>query len=593
MDFCNIMEQLSPAIKKSCRISQPDESPEKIISSSSNPNTITKDLFIEDSILEKENCGEELLKTPVVGSNSTTAPRVSFRKVQNITDNSGETFSPNSRKDMQRRKLENKSKYEASTKDSPKAKASLTFSEISAKSFYGTSTTDPITKREPVKYMPIAIKTSKKRTTSVQHRQHHQRRSVSRKPILGSIRKVNHRFKTKKVKLSVPLMKQHRLLDEIEKTIDNSGLKDYFKGLQPSHFDKQLISGRTSNILKESKKIPNDPKASVQFHDAEHDDIESQRSDEEMAEEKEKEEESPDSKRKFFKSKRTATENRYQVTKGMSATVKRGHGIKLLSPPKKKSKMNDEYDELLSIRNEVIDIVKRLSSSNNAVINDVESPNTSDNGTTSIANGSLQPSNIDTSDKYRNMIPYNTTDLDEINRQQTVLEILIENGICNDENFKIFISEHEQHKDEAEQILNNLFDISVSYDMDEQVNDTLTAISPNDEIASQNQTMSTRHTHDQVRDESKLEFHPIFYKEHRRSEMKKDLLAVPLPKKLLKWVPISENQLQIDAGQKEFGSKNCSECGMFYTLHDPDDENLHQKFHNNMMGVLSFKVSRI
>ncbi|XP_075210493.1 N-acetyltransferase ESCO2-like [Lycorma delicatula] len=48
-----------------------------------------------------------------------------------------------------------------------------------------------------------------------------------------------------------------------------------------------------------------------------------------------------------------------------------------------------------------------------------------------------------------------------------------------------------------------------------------------------------------------------------------------------KWHPISENQYQIDAGQKHFGAKECSTCGIVYQLGDPDDEMEHEKYHRD------------
>lgn len=56
-----------------------------------------------------------------------------------------------------------------------------------------------------------------------------------------------------------------------------------------------------------------------------------------------------------------------------------------------------------------------------------------------------------------------------------------------------------------------------------------------------------------------------------------------------KWKPIGDNQYQIDAGQKEFGLKQCGQCGMSYSVHEPEDEILHMKFHNSI-EILSFKV---
>lgn len=48
-------------------------------------------------------------------------------------------------------------------------------------------------------------------------------------------------------------------------------------------------------------------------------------------------------------------------------------------------------------------------------------------------------------------------------------------------------------------------------------------------------------------------------------------------------------QLQIDAGQKKFGSITCNKCGMLYTLHEPEEEILHLKYHNSL-NILQFKV---
>lgn len=578
------MEQLSPAIKHSCRISQSDNSPKRITRSSPSTRTITDVTMTDDFVMEKENHVESLLKTPAVGNGTVKAPRISFRKTQNTSDCSNGTESPKSRRAMQRRNVENK-KTDA---DTPKAKASLTFGEISAQSFYGTANVEPITKRSPGERVQIKVsKQREKRAMSAPTRRHHERRSVARKPILGSIRKLNHKFKTKKIIKVDPLKKHTQLLDRIEKVIDSSSLTTYFKDLHANSFDKELISGRSCNVLKESIKAPN--KSATPFPIDDEFDREKRLLSEE---ESDREEEQEQTKRKFFKSKSRTTQNTYQVAKGISATVKRGHGIKLLSPPKKKQKFDDGYDELLSIQKEVQDIVNLLSSSDSAATNVEKDKEKVSNVRAEELRSYEMETQCDNSinDKYRVLIPYNTTDPTEIKRQETVLEILIENGICHDQNFKIFISEYEQHKEEAASILNNLFDISVTTDMNAQEE----MWTPQEEGANANSTMPYSSTGASAEcsaiSNEKREYHPIFYKDHQRSDVKKDLLSVPLPK-MFKWIPISDKQLQIDAGQKEFGSKNCSECGMFYTLHDPEDEMLHQKFHNNMMGVLNFKVN--
>lgn len=56
-----------------------------------------------------------------------------------------------------------------------------------------------------------------------------------------------------------------------------------------------------------------------------------------------------------------------------------------------------------------------------------------------------------------------------------------------------------------------------------------------------------------------------------------------------KWKPIGNDQYQIDAGQKKFGMTQCAECGMNYSIHEPEDELLHSRFHNSI-NTLTFKV---
>lgn len=60
-------------------------------------------------------------------------------------------------------------------------------------------------------------------------------------------------------------------------------------------------------------------------------------------------------------------------------------------------------------------------------------------------------------EKFRQMIPYDTTDPEKISQQESILELLISNGICNDETFQIFIAEPDSHKEKASQILDSLY----------------------------------------------------------------------------------------------------------------------------------------
>lgn len=67
---------------------------------------------------------------------------------------------------------------------------------------------------------------------------------------------------------------------------------------------------------------------------------------------------------------------------------------------------------------------------------------------------------IDDIEKYRQMIPYGTSDPEKISQQESILELLISNGICGDETFKIFIAEPDLHKEKASQILDSLYCVS-------------------------------------------------------------------------------------------------------------------------------------
>lgn len=53
-----------------------------------------------------------------------------------------------------------------------------------------------------------------------------------------------------------------------------------------------------------------------------------------------------------------------------------------------------------------------------------------------------------------------------------------------------------------------------------------------------------------------------------------------------------KNQYQLDAGQKNFGATQCTECGIVYQVGDPEDENAHLNYHNNRK-TLKFPVCNI
>lgn len=233
--------------------------------------------------------------------------------------------------------------------------------------------------------------------------------------------------------------------------------------------------------------------------------------------------------------------------------------------------------------------------------------------------------------KYREMLPYNTDDPELHRRQETVLDFLIVNGICTDKNFKIFIAEPDSHRAEADRILDQLYVIEetdFAASVSDESNNATTSItddvsmSPASQISTMtlglalgSPTANIRRANAKIasmvvagdnnwsdpssssssttkKPETKNLF-PIFTDDAECRKERKIVLELAVEGAnncaLQKWKSVGRNQLQIDAGQNAFGGKTCNSCGMFYSVHEPEEELLHLKFHKarNMLG---FKV---
>ena len=77
--------------------------------------------------------------------------------------------------------------------------------------------------------------------------------------------------------------------------------------------------------------------------------------------------------------------------------------------------------------------------------------------------------NTDENEKFFKMLPHNTSDPTIIERQHNVLKFLIINNICTEENFKIFISEADLHKEKANKIIDDLYEIELAPDTTQNV----------------------------------------------------------------------------------------------------------------------------
>lgn len=210
---------------------------------------------------------------------------------------------------------------------------------------------------------------------------------------------------------------------------------------------------------------------------------------------------------------------------------------------------------------------------------------------------------------FKSKLPYNTKDADEIERQYNLLDFLIYNNLLNEENFKIFITEPEKHSEEASRILDELIVVvnnseeSIQNDELMLLNDIIPSTPPvnSSEITSDtftvipglDKTILTQneepiHNESIIEKESKESdsnscdgFFPIFNKNTKQIKTYSGPFMKNKQKISKNWKGLGLNQYQIDAGQKEFGAKECHECGLIYSVHEPEDEMIHLNFHNS------------
>lgn len=174
---------------------------------------------------------------------------------------------------------------------------------------------------------------------------------------------------------------------------------------------------------------------------------------------------------------------------------------------------------------------------------------------------------IEDANDFRSRIPFNTTDPQLIEQQGTLLEFLISNGICTNVNFDIFIADYENRKLEAEAIMNEFI------------------VADSSDVVSE---ASSKTVYDQpIEDDAQSNLYPLFYPDKAKEAYKK--LNVNTTRRARQFTGgFGAGQYQIDAGQKEFGAKQCNECGLTYTAHEPEEEKVHKEYHNNLY-VLRFK----
>lgn len=163
----------------------------------------------------------------------------------------------------------------------------------------------------------------------------------------------------------------------------------------------------------------------------------------------------------------------------------------------------------------------------------------------------------DEMDSFRSRIPFETTDPSVTEQQAELLEKLIANRMCTEENFKICIAQPEQHKEEKQRLMELMKNGPPPTGATPEVPEGL---------------------------------FPIFY--HRQSKRKlvslgeRKNVGSDRPSRKV-WKRIGDSQLQIDAGQTRFGATYCAECDLLYSVHEPEDEIMHERFHG-ALSVLRF-----
>lgn len=294
---------------------------------------------------------------------------------------------------------------------------------------------------------------------------------------------------------------------------------------------------------------------------------------------------SPDSntempgKRKFFKSGcRSSISKEVHITDNIRASVNQGK-IQLMEVPIKKRQVRVKSATIFSAEQATVDAI--LRNLDDTVVDEIieSDPLPSKPASeTEAMNEEVEMLETVPSDpyaKYRTQLPYQTNDPAIMEQQEVLLEFLICNNICTDENFEIFIADPDNHKEEATRIVDKLYMV---------VNAETEATELPKEGSSTSQTMSDQ---SEPQSEPQGKLFPIFTQRLQPLPQNLTRRKMNTAKQLMVGAA-GANQYQIDAGQKSFGARQCQQCGLVYTVHEPEEEQLHREYHS-AVHVLRFK----
>ncbi|XP_034107500.1 N-acetyltransferase eco [Drosophila albomicans] len=312
------------------------------------------------------------------------------------------------------------------------------------------------------------------------------------------------------------------------------------------------------------------------------------------------------SKRKFFKSgRRSSTCMEVRITDHIRASVNQGKIMLVEAPPVKKQRRvhvrsatifsaeQATVDAILrNLDDTVVDEIVESSSAAAAVTLVPEEPELLIEETIPIQD----PAN-DPYFKYRSQLPYKTSDAATMEQQALLLEFLISNNICTDKNFEIFIADPDNHKDEATRIVDQLYMVinAEMQELDQPAASVETTAQPKyteTEPGAQQKTtegeMETESVESTAIIEPSGKLFPIFTQRLQPLPQKSTRRKFNASATRLTAAASGAGQYQIDAGQKAFGARQCQQCGLVYTVHEPEEEQLHREYHN-AVHVLRFK----
>ncbi|XP_001352688.3 N-acetyltransferase eco [Drosophila pseudoobscura] len=323
------------------------------------------------------------------------------------------------------------------------------------------------------------------------------------------------------------------------------------------------------------------------------------------------------SKRKFFKSgRRSSTCMEVRITDNIKASVSQGRISLIQHPAKKARRVRVKSATLFSAEQATVDAI--LRNLDDTVVDEIIESNKSKATTTSPIEAKDAPSaevedasmeveevpemvdyrhklintesvhdNDPDSDpfaKFRQRLPYNTDDPETMEQQKILLEFLISNNICTDEYFEYFIGDPESHKEEATRIVDQLYMVVHA----EQSAQEAPMRSEAEAVVEKAPTPEPQ-PQEQPSDPAviKPKLFPIFT-QRLQPVPQKCTRRKPDTSMRLQSAATGSGQYQIDAGQKAFGARQCQQCGLVYTVHEPEEEKLHREYHNSI-HVLRFK----